>query len=118
MGTRRPAPRIVSKAAVERMKPGAVIVDILAENGGNCELCKAGETVEHGGVRIIGPVNLASSLAYHASEMYSRNLLNFLTPAIAKGGELAIDFTDEVFAGSVVTHSGVIKHEPTAKAVG
>jgi NAD(P) transhydrogenase subunit alpha len=74
--------------------------------------------VEHGGVRIIGPVNLASSLAYHASEMYSRNLLNFLTPAIAKGGELAIDFTDEVFAGSVVTHSGVIKHEPTAKAVG
>jgi len=50
--------------------------------------------------------------------MYSRNLLNFLTPAIAKGGELSIDFADEVFAGSVVTHGGAIKHEPTAKAVG
>ena len=114
----RQAPRIVSRAAVERMKAGAVIVDILAENGGNCELSRAGETVEHGGVRIIGPVNLSSSLAYHASEMYSRNLLNFLTPAIAKGGELAIDFADEVFAGSVVTHAGSIKHEPTATAVG
>ena len=114
----RPAPRIVSKAAVERMKPGAVIVDILAENGGNCELCQAGQTVEVGGVRIIGPVNLASTTAYHASEMYARNLLNFLSPAIAKGGELAIDFEDEVFKGSVVTHGGAIKHEPTAKAVG
>ncbi len=114
----RQAPRIVSRAAVERMKAGAVIVDILAENGGNCELSRAGETVEHGGVRIIGPVNLSSSLAYHASEMYSRNLLNFLSPAIAKGGELAIDFADEVFAGSVVTHAGSIKHEPTATAVG
>ena len=100
------------------MKPGAVIVDILAENGGNCELCQAGQTVEHGGVRIIGPVNLSSTTAYHASEMYARNLLNFLSPAIAKGGDLAIDFEDEVFKGSVVTHAGTIKHEPTAKAVG
>jgi H+-translocating NAD(P) transhydrogenase subunit alpha len=113
----RPAPRIVSKAAVERMKAGAVIVDILAENGGNCELTRAGETVQHGEVRIIGPVNLPSSLAYHASEMYARNLLNFLSPAL-KAGALTIDFADEVFAGAVVTHEGAIKHEPTAKAVG
>lgn len=110
----RPAPRIVSRAAVERMKPGAVIVDILAENGGNCELTRAGETVLHNGVRIVGPVNLPSQLAYHASEMYSRNLYNFLSPAL-KAGELGIDWNDEVFAGTALTHAGTVRHEPTAK---
>jgi NAD(P) transhydrogenase subunit alpha len=64
----RPAPRIISRAAVERMKPGAVIVDLLAEGGGNCELTRAGETVEHNGVRVIGPVNLPATVAYHASD--------------------------------------------------
>jgi H+-translocating NAD(P) transhydrogenase subunit alpha len=110
----RPAPRIVSRAAVERMKTGAVIVDILAENGGNCELSRPGETVQHGGVKIVGPVNLPSQLAYHASEMYSRNLLNLLSPAL-KGGVLSIDMTDEVFAGTALTHAGAVCHEPTAK---
>lgn len=110
----RPAPRIISTATVERMKTGAVIVDILAENGGNCELTKAGETVRHGTVRIIGPVNLPAQLAYHASEMYSRNLLNLLNPALSKGA-LHIDWSDEVFAGTVLTHAGEVKHEPTAK---
>jgi NAD(P) transhydrogenase subunit alpha len=110
----RPAPRIVSRAAVERMKPGAVIVDILAENGGNCELSRAGETVQHGAVRILGPINLPAQLAYHASEMYARNLYNFLSPAI-KAGALAVDFNDEVFRGAVLTHEGTIRHEPTAK---
>jgi NAD(P) transhydrogenase subunit alpha len=110
----RPAPRIVSRAAVERMKPGAVIVDILAENGGNCELTRAGITVEHHGVRIVGPVNLPALLAYHASEMYSRNLYNFLAPAL-KGGELAIDWNDEVFAGAVLTRDGTVRHAPTAQ---
>ena len=94
----RAAPRIISRAAVERMKAGSVIVDIAAEQGGNCELTKAGETVMHGGVKILGPVNLPASLPYHASEMYSRNLFNFLKPALPKG-ELAIDWSDEVFAG-------------------
>jgi NAD(P) transhydrogenase subunit alpha len=110
----RPAPRIVSRAAVERMKAGAVIVDILAENGGNCELSRAGETVQHGAVRILGPVNLPAQLAYHASEMYARNLYNFLSPAI-KSGALAVDFNDEVFRGAALTHEGTIRHEPTAK---
>lgn len=109
----RTAPRIVSRAAVERMKPGSVLVDILAENGGNCELSRAGETVEVNGVRVIGPVNLPSQLAYHASEMYSRNLFNFLSPAL-KNGALAIDWTDDVFAGAVLTHDGTVRHEPTA----
>lgn len=112
----RTAPRIISRAAVERMKPGAVIVDIAAESGGNCELTRAGETVVHQGVRIVGPLNLPSQLAYHASEMYARNLLNFLKPAIDKG-ELRIDWNDEVFAQSCLTHEGTIRHEPTRKTV-
>jgi NAD(P) transhydrogenase subunit alpha len=112
----RPAPRIISRAAVERMKQGAVIVDLLAEGGGNCELTRAGETVEHGGVRIIGPLNLPATVAYHASDMYARNLLNFIKPAL-KDGALAIDWNDEVFASSCVTHDGSIKHEPTRKLV-
>ncbi len=110
----RPAPKIISRAAVERMKPGAVIVDILAENGGNCELTRAGETVAHGAVRIVGPVNLPAQLSYHASEMYARNLYNLLSPALKKG-VLSIDWTDEVFAGTVLTHAGQVKHEPTAQ---
>ena len=113
----RPAPRIISRAAVERMKPGAVIVDLLAEGGGNCELTRAGETVDHGGVRVIGPVNLPATVAYHASEMYARNIFNFLKPAIDKDGALAIDWNDEVFAQSALTHDGQVRHEPTAKLI-
>ena len=83
----RPAPRIIARAAVERMKAGAVIVDLLAESGGNCELTRAGETVDHNGVRIIGPRQPArDSVAFHASEMYARNLLNFIKPALKDGG--------------------------------
>ena len=112
----RAAPRIILKAAVERMKPGSVIVDVAAEQGGNCELTRAGETLVHNGVKIIGPVNLPATLPYHASEMYARNLFNLLKPALPKG-ELAIDWSDEVFAGAVLTHDGQIKHEATRKAV-
>ena len=112
----RPAPKIISRAAVERMRPGSVIVDITAEQGGNCELTRAGEIVEHQGVKVIGAVNLPAALAYNASEMYSRNLLNFLKPALNKG-ELAIDWNDEVFAQSCLTRDGKISHEPTRKAI-
>lgn len=112
----RKAPRIISKAMVEGMKAGSVIVDIAAEQGGNCELTRPGEIVEHQGVLIVGPVNLPGTLAYNASEMYSRNLYNFLHPALAKG-ELAIDWGDEVFAQSCLTRDGVIRHEPTRKQV-
>jgi proton-translocating NAD(P)+ transhydrogenase subunit alpha len=112
----RAAPRIITQAAVERMKAGSVIVDIAAEQGGNCELTRAGETVVHAGVKVVGPLNLPASLPYHASEMYSRNLFNLLKPALAKG-ELAIDWNDEVFAGAVLTHDGQIKHEATRKTV-
>jgi H+-translocating NAD(P) transhydrogenase subunit alpha len=112
----RPAPKIISRAAVERMRPGSVVVDIAAEQGGNCELTRAGETVVHNGVSVIGPVNLPASLGYNASEMYARNLLNFLKPAIDKG-ELKIDWNDEVFAQACLTHDGVVKHEPTLKTL-
>ena len=113
----RRAPRLISAAVVERMKAGAVIIDLAAESGGNCELTRAGETVLHNGVKIVGPVNLPAQLAYHASEMYARNLLNFLKPAIDKSGGLAIDWQDEVFAQSCLTHAGAIKHEATRKSV-
>ncbi len=113
----RRAPRLISAAVVERMKAGAVIIDLAAESGGNCELTRAGETVLHNGVKIVGPINLPAQLAYHASEMYARNLLNFLKPAIDKSGGLAIDWQDEVFAQSCLTHAGAIKHEATRKSV-
>jgi H+-translocating NAD(P) transhydrogenase subunit alpha len=113
----RPAPRIIARAAIERMRPGSVVIDIAAEQGGNCELTRAGETVEHQGVKIVGPVNLAADLAYNASEMYARNLLNFLRPALVKG-ELVIDWNDEVFAQSCLTREGQIRHAPTAQALG
>ena len=112
----RPAPRIISRAVVERMRAGSVVVDIAAEQGGNCELTRPGEVLEHQGVKIVGPVNLPAELAYNASEMYARNLYNFLKPALVKG-ELAIDWSDEVFAQSCLTSGGQIKHEPTAKAL-
>jgi len=113
----RPAPKIISRAAVERMRAGSVVVDIAAEQGGNCELTQAGEVIEHRGVRVVGPVNLPAELAYNASEMYARNLYNFLKPALVKG-ELAIDWSDEVFAQSCLTHGGEIKHAATAGALG
>lgn len=112
----RPAPKIIPRSAVERMRPGSVVVDTAAEQGGNCELTRAGETFVHQGVRVVGPVNLPAELAYNASEMYARNLLNFLSPAL-KQGEFAIDWDDEVFAKACLTHAGEIRHEPTRKAV-
>jgi proton-translocating NAD(P)+ transhydrogenase subunit alpha len=110
----RTAPRIITRGMVEGMKSSAVIVDLAAESGGNCELTKPGEDIWHANVLISGPTNLPSLLAEHASDMYARNLLNFFTPLV-KDGRLVIDWNDEVYASSVLTHEGVIKHEPTLK---
>ena len=112
----RPSPKIITPAMVESMKPGSVIIDLAAEGGGNCELTKAGEDIEHHGVIIAGPLNVPSMLAVHASEMYAKNLFNFLTPMI-KDGALVPDWEDEVLAESVLTHQGEIRHEPTRKLV-
>ncbi len=112
----RPAPKIISAEAARAMKPGAVIVDLAAETGGNCALTKAGETVIDNKVKIVGPVNLPAALGRHASDMYARNLYNFISPAIDKG-ELKIDWEDEVFASSVLTRDGEIKHKATRESI-
>lgn len=112
----RNAPRIVSAAMVEGMRPGAVIVDIAAETGGNCELTRLGDTIRHGGVTIVGPVNLPASAPIHASEMYSRNLYNFLELSL-RDGALTLDWNDELIAKTCVTHAGAIRHEPTRQLV-
>ena len=96
----RPAPRILGSDMVAGMKPGSVIVDLAAESGGNCELTSPGETIEHGGVTIAGPVDLASRGALHASEMYARNVLNFVSLFI-RDGRLAYDWDDELLARTV-----------------
>ena len=93
----RPAPKIISAAMVEGMKPGSVVVDLAAETGGNCELTRPGETFEHGGVTVAGPLDLASSGALHASEMYARNVYNFIA-LMLKDGQLAFDWDDELLA--------------------
>jgi NAD(P) transhydrogenase subunit alpha len=101
----RPAPKIISAAMVAGMKPGSVIVDLAAETGGNCELTQPGETIESQGVAVAGPLNLASQGAVHASEMYARNVLNFVSLLLdekaAEAGALAYDWNDELLARTV-----------------
>src|SRR5205823_1369060 len=106
----KPAPRLITRQTVERMRPGSVIVDLAAEGGGNCELTQPGKTIEHNGVIIHAPLNLPSTCAVHASQMYARNVVNFLTPLL-KDGQIQIDTADEVIRGALVTHQGQIVHE-------
>ncbi len=103
----RPAPKIVTTAMVEAMRPGSVVVDLAAESGGNCELTRPGEDVVHGAVTVTGPLNLPSRLAAHASEMYARNLINFVTPMFGDDG-LTIDWDDEIYTASAVTRDGKV----------
>ena len=98
----RPAPRLVTAAAVEGMKPGSVVVDLAGETGGNCELTMPGETVVRHGVTIASPLNLPATMPEHASELYSKNLTSLLE-LLVKEGALAPDFSDEVVAASCVT---------------
>ena len=112
----RPSPKIIPTSMVAGMKPGSVIIDLAAEGGGNCELTQAGEQLDHNGVTIYGPLDVPSMLAVHASEMYAKNLLNFLTPMI-QDGQLTPDWDDEVLTGSVLTHAGEIRHAPTRAQV-
>jgi NAD(P) transhydrogenase subunit alpha len=97
----RPAPKIVSAAMVAGMKPGSVIVDLAAETGGNCELTRPGEIVMHDGVTVSGPLNLASSGAMHASDMFARNVFNFVSLLLDKQGALQFDWNDELLAKTV-----------------
>ncbi len=113
----RKAPRIISAAMVAGMKNGAVIVDIAADSGGNCELSVANETVvSENGVSVIGTSNLPATTPIHASEMYARNLYNFLELSL-NDGTLTLNWDDELIAQTCVTHDGVIKHEATRQLV-
>ena len=112
----RAAPRIVTEAMVQDMKAGAVIVDLAAETGGNCALTRPGETINAGDVVIHGPLNVPSTLAEHASEMYAKNLQNFLG-LMLKDGAISLNWDDEILAQSVVTHAGEIKHGPTREQI-
>ncbi len=110
------APILVSEDAVKGMRPGSVIVDLAAEQGGNCTLTEPGKTVVKYGVTIIGPLNLPSSMATQASQLYSRNITSFMQ-VILKDGGLSIDLKDEVVRGSLVINKGEIVHEATRSAL-
>ena len=101
----RPAPLLIRRAAVEAMRPGSVLVDLAAPAGGNCELTRPGVTQVIGGVTLMAPLNLPPKYPVHASQLYARNILNFLG-LIAKKGVLAVDLADEVIAGACVAHQG------------
>jgi len=101
----RPAPKLIPKEMVDDMQAGSVIVDIAAEQGGNCELTKAGETVNHNGVLILGPLNIPSKLAYHASKLYSKNLMSLLN-LLLEDGKPNFNFDDEIIINATVTHEG------------
>jgi NAD(P) transhydrogenase subunit alpha len=121
----REAPKLVDKDMVESLKPGSVIVDLAAESGGNCELTEPGETVEHEGVRILGPVNLPSSMPIHASQLLSRNMYNLIGHITEdkaededeKDPQLELDFEDEIIDSTCIVHDGEIRDESTKEAL-
>jgi NAD(P) transhydrogenase subunit alpha len=112
----RRAPILITAEQIAAMKPGAVIVDLGAESGGNCEGTRPGETVTVGPVTILGPLNVPSALAQHASELYAKNVLNLVT-SFVKNGAIALDFDDEVIAGTVLTHAGEIRDAGVRKTM-
>ncbi len=111
------APMLISEDAVRRMKKGSVVVDLAAEQGGNCALTEPGRTVVKHGVTIHGPLNLPSSMAPQASQLYARNISAFLLPML-KDGALNFDPKDDLVRGTIVVQAGKVVHEPTTKALG
>jgi H+-translocating NAD(P) transhydrogenase subunit alpha len=107
----RPAPLLITEEAVRGMQPGSVIVDLAADSGGNCALTKPGETVVEGGVKVIGPRNLATDMPAPASQLYAKNVENLLGLMIDEEGNLKLDFDDEIIAGACITHEGEIRNE-------
>ena len=110
------APRLISAAVVAKMKPGSIIVDLAADGGGNCELSKPGETVHTNGVTILAPLNLASTLAFHASLLFSRNLTAFVL-AFTKDKAFQLDLNDDIQKGALITHAGEVTHARTRDAL-
>ncbi len=114
----RRAPVLVRDEMVAQMRPGSVIVDLAAETGGNCALTKPGENLTAHDVTIAGPLNLPSQLAFHASQMYAKNLQSFLTLLLTKEGALSTDYSDEILVGTLLTADGTVRHKPTADLLG
>ncbi|HET6260624.1 MAG TPA: Re/Si-specific NAD(P)(+) transhydrogenase subunit alpha [Chloroflexia bacterium] len=112
----RAAPVLVTAAMVQDMKPGSVIVDLAAENGGNCELTEPGCDFLRHNVRILGPLNIPSTMPIHASQLYSRNMTNLLN-LLVKDGKLNLDFNDDIIAGTCITHDGNIVNAQVKAAV-
>jgi NAD(P) transhydrogenase subunit alpha len=113
----RRAPILVTAAAVEKMKPGSVIVDLAGEAGGNCELSEPDQTVVHGGVKVLAPLNVPSTMAEHASQLYARNIQALLALMI-EDGHLKLDFEDEIIAGACITREGEIVNAAAREAAG
>ncbi len=113
----KPAPVLITAAMVRAMRPGSIIVDLAAEAGGNCELTKPGKTVVENGVTILAPTNLPSSIAYHASQMYSRNVGSFLQDLV-KDGKIELNMEDECVSGTLITHGGKVVHPRVREAMG
>jgi len=111
------APILVTTEMVKGMRSGSVIVDLAAERGGNCELTKAGETVDFNGIKIIGPVNIPATVPHHASQMYAKNIATFLLHLI-KEGKITIDTEDEITAGTLITQGGKVVHPRVLEAMG
>ena len=109
----RRAPLLITKETVATMRPGAVIIDMAAESGGNCELTVAGKTIHENGVMIIGPQNLPAKIPFHASQMYAKNLQSFLSLLFDKEGAVVKEFSDEILAASLLVHAGEVRHGPT-----
>ena len=112
----RPAPLLIPTDMVNGMKPGSAIMDLAAENGGNCELTQGDEVVNHNGVLIDGTINLPSTMQVHASQLYAKNVSTFVT-YMMKEGKLNFDLEDEIISGAMFTQEGKITHEPTREAV-
>ncbi len=112
------APLLISREMVERMRPGSVIVDVAAPSGGNCELTRPGETIEHGGVSIIGPIDLPGRVAHDASQMYARNLAAFLARISDENGDIFFDFDDQIVSEACITHEGRVVHPVVRRAMG
>ena len=110
----RKAPVLITKDMVPAMRPGSVIVDLAAETGGNCELTEPGQTVVRDGVTIIGTTNVPSTMPYHSSQMYSRNIQSLLA-LFLKDGKATLDMSDEVIKGTVITQNGDVVHDATKK---
>ncbi|MBA3894979.1 MAG: Re/Si-specific NAD(P)(+) transhydrogenase subunit alpha [Gemmatimonadales bacterium] len=110
------APRLLTAEMVRSMKPGAVIVDLAADGGGNCELSRPGETARVGGVTILAPLNLAASMPLHASLLFSRNLTAFVQ-AFTKDQRFQLDFADDIQQGALITHDGEVRHARTRDAL-